>query len=72
MKMEDINDNYSETTVNNLFLMHTRIQRGDMGPDPLKNHQNIGFRSNTDSDPHVNHKATKQAFKIWPPFMVVF
>ena len=36
------------------------------GPDPLKNHKNIGFLSNTGPDPIKNHKATKPAFKVGP------
>ena len=32
--------------------MHVRIQRGDRGSGPpLENHKNIGFLSNTGSDP---------------------
>ena len=34
------------------------------GPDPLKNHKNIGFLSNTGTDPLKNHKATKPAFNV--------
>ena len=35
---------------------------GAGGLDPLKNHKNIGFPSNTGPDPLINHKATKSAF----------
>ena len=31
---------------------------------PLKNHKNIGFRSNTGPDPLKNHKVTKPAFNV--------
>ena len=31
---------------------------------PLKNHKNIGFLSNTGSDPLKNHKATKPTFNV--------
>ena len=37
---------------------------GTGGPDPLKNHKNIGFLSNTGSDPLKNHKATKPTFNV--------
>ena len=35
------------------FVAHARIQGGGGagGPDPLKNHKNIGFLSNTGPDP---------------------
>ena len=33
---------------------------------PLKNHNNIGFPSNTGPDPLKNHKATKPAFNVGP------
>ena len=39
---------------------------GTVGPDPLENHKNIGFLSNTDPDPLKNHKATKPAFSVGP------
>ena len=39
---------------------------GGQGSDPLKNHKNIGFLSNTGLDPLKNHKATKPAFNVWP------
>ena len=40
---------------------------GDRGyaPHPLKNHQNIGFLSNTGPDPLKNSKAIKPAFNVW-------
>ena len=34
---------------------------------PLKNHKNIGFLSNTGSDPLENHIATKPALAVGPP-----
>ena len=37
---------------------------GTEGPDPLKNHENIGFLSNTGSEPLKNYTAAKQAFKV--------
>ena len=40
---------------------------GTGGADPLKNHKAIGFICNTCPDPHINHKATKTAFKVGPP-----
>ena len=47
---------------------HGQIQGGGGGiRTPLKNHKNIGFLSNTGSDPLKNHKATKPAFKVGPP-----
>ena len=36
------------------------------GPPPLKNHQNIGFLSNTGPDPLKNHKATIPEFNVGP------
>ena len=39
---------------------------GTGGPDPLKNHKNIGFLTNTGPDPLKNHKATKPAFNVGP------
>ena len=36
------------------------------GPDPLKNHKNIGLLRNTGPDPLKNHKATKPAFNVGP------
>ena len=38
---------------------HVRIQRGTGGPDPLKNHKDTGFLSNTGRDPLKNQKAIK-------------
>ena len=35
-------------------------------PDPLKNHKNIGFLSNTNPGPLKNHKVTKPAFNVGP------
>ena len=46
---------------------HAQIQRGTGGTDPhLENHKNIGFFSNTGSDPIKNHKATKPAINVGP------
>ena len=49
-------------------MLHALIQRreGDRGPDPLKNHKNIGLLSNTGPDPLKNHKATKPALNVGP------
>ena len=43
-----------------------RIKRGGGagGPDPLKNHKNIGFLSNTCPDPLKDRKAAKTAFNF--------
>ena len=43
-----------------------RIQRetGGWDPTPLKNRKNIGFLSDTGSDPLKNYKATKPAFNV--------
>ena len=49
----------------NRLSARTTTQRGG-GPDPLKNHKNIGFLSNTGLDPLKNHKATKPAFNVGP------
>ena len=35
-------------------------------PTPLKNHQNIGFHSNTGPDPLKKCKATKPTFNVGP------
>ena len=50
-----------------VFQMHATggSRGGTEGPDPLKNHKNIGFPSNIDPDP-PNHKATKPAFNGGP------
>ena len=37
---------------------------GTGGPEPLENHKNIVFLSNTGPDPLKNHKATKPAFNV--------
>ena len=50
-------------------LYHARIQRGNRGPNPLKDHKFIWFYSNTGPDPSENHKPTKPAFNVghyWP------
>ena len=39
---------------------------GTWCPDPLKNHKNIGFLSNTGSVPLKNHKSIKPAFNVGP------
>ena len=50
-----------------MFPSHVRIQReGAGGPDPLKNHKNIGFLCNTGPDPLTNHKATEPTFNVGP------
>ena len=41
-------------------------REGTGGPDPLKNHKNIGFLCNAGPDPLKNHKATKPAFNVGP------
>ena len=48
-----------------------RISRGGGGgtgglDNPLENHKNIGFLSNTGLDPLKNHKATEPAFNLGP------
>ena len=49
------------------WSFHGRIQRGGQGVrTPLKNHQNIGFLSNTGPDPLKNHKTTKSALNVGP------
>ena len=46
---------------------HVWIQRGWAGgQDPLENHKNLGFLSNTGPDPLTNHKATKPEFNVGP------
>ena len=35
-------------------------------PAPLEKHKAIGFQSNADPDPFVNHQATKAAFNVGP------
>ena len=40
---------------------------GEGGQDPLKNHKNIGFLSNSGPDSLENHKATKPSFNNGPP-----
>ena len=37
---------------------------GTGGPQPLKNHKIIGYRSNTGPDPLKNHKGTKLAVNV--------
>ena len=36
------------------------------GPDPLENHKNIGFLSNTGPDPLKTHKVIKPTFNVGP------
>ena len=46
--------------------------RGDTGtdpPPPLKNHNTIGFPSNTGRDPQKNHKIIKPAFNVGPSYV---
>ena len=44
-------------------MRKSRVETG--GPtSTLKNHENIGFLSNTGPDPLKNHKATKPAFNV--------
>ena len=47
---------------------HAWIQRGTGGPTSalLEKHTAIGFHSNADLDPLVNHQATKAAFNVGP------
>ena len=45
-------------------MRESRGGGGAGGPDPLKNHKNIGFQSNNGPDPLKNYKATKPAFKV--------
>ena len=64
------------TIMDNYQLLHELLnesrtcadsERGGGGsPDPLANHQNIGFLSNTGPDPLKNHKATMPAFNVGP------
>ena len=45
------------------------IQRGDQGsgpPPPLKNHNNIGFLSNSGPDPLKHYEAIEPAFNVGP------
>ena len=49
--------------------VHARIQRGVgwqgiQTPDPLNNHESIGFLSNTCPDLLKSHKATKPTFNV--------
>ena len=56
-------------TVGDLNLHYPDMggSRGETGgPDPLKNHKNIGFLCNTDQDPLKNRNATKPAFNVGP------
>ena len=36
---------------------------------PLKNHNTMGFPSNTGPDPQKNHKVTKPAFNVGPSYV---
>ena len=49
-----------------LKLNRIKIMGGSGGPNPLKNHKNLGFLSNTGPDPLKNHKATKPEFNVGP------
>ena len=42
---------------------------GGYRPPPLKNHNTIGFPSNTGPDPQKNHKVTKPAFNVGPSYV---
>ena len=42
---------------------------GGPDPPPLKNHNTIGFPSNTGLDPQKNHKVTKPAFNVGPSYV---
>ena len=50
---------------------------GTGGPDPLKNHKNKGFLSNTGPDPHHRPQATRHlngvslAGRSWPAFIAI-
>ena len=52
------------------MIVHGQIQRGGWGEngdlDPLKNHKNMEYLSNTCSDPLKNHLVTKPAFNVGP------
>ena len=39
-------------------------EEGSGGPDPLKNHKNIGFLSNSGPDALQNYEATEPAFNV--------
>ena len=64
--MESISSGSNRSTCTCILKLQARIQRGAGGPDPLKNHENAGFLSNTGPDPLINHKATKLAFNVGP------
>ena len=56
----------------NLCICAWADQEGTGGPDPpppLKNHNTIGFPSNTGPDPQKNHKVTKPAFNVGPSYV---
>ena len=38
-------------------------------PPPLKNHNTMGFPSNTGPNPQKNHKVTKPAFNVGPSYV---
>ena len=44
---------------------------GGLEPPPLKNHNHIGFPSNTGPDPLKNHKVTKLTFDVGPSTLTV-
>ena len=51
------------------YRVHARIQCGTGGTDPLKNHKNIEFRSNTGTDSLKITKLPKQHSMLghhWP------
>ena len=43
-----------------------KVGEGVRTPPPQKSQKNIGFLSNTCSDPLKKHKATKPAFNVGP------
>ena len=55
---------HAERNISDKYLLsdacHGRIQRGDRGSGPLKNHKNIGFPSNIDPDPLKITKLSSQ------------
>ena len=48
------------------YIVMCGSRGGTGGPDPLKNHKNKVFVSNTGPDPLKNHKDTKPAFNVGP------
>ena len=57
------------------FQMHAMggFRGGTGGPDPLKNHKNIGFPSNIDPDPlNITKLPSQQAFNGGPVSRMAF